>query len=67
MIVLFSARRPARKCFVSLVLDRRGLSVRSCKLVFLISDHVEAALNKPASIRAAECGMGIDNESNQVN
>jgi len=36
------------EALVSLLLDRRGLSVRSCKLVFLISDHTGAALNKPA-------------------
>jgi len=41
-------RGSPRKCFVGSVLDRRGPSVRSCKLVFLISDHAGAALNKPA-------------------
>src|SRR5438270_373473 len=30
-------RKIVRRCFVSPLLDRRGLSVRSCKLVFLIS------------------------------
>jgi hypothetical protein len=41
-------RGSPRRCFVGLLLDRRKSSVRSCKLVFLISDHVGAALNKPA-------------------
>ena len=55
----------SRAALVGSVPDRRESSVRSCKLVFLISvPPVRAESSDPAP--RAECGVGIDNESDQV-